>query len=724
MKYYSSLVILLAFVCSMSAKSFDTKELSQYVFPNNQAKSPTNFIYMPDGLTYLTLSKDGKTILQYNTENAKLVDTIIDVNNTRETSIDKIDGFQLSKDGNKLIVYNNSESIYRRSYYASHYVFDIKRNILKQLSKNYSKQRAPIFSPDGRMVAFVADNNIHIKKLDYDSEVAVTNDGKQNSIINGVPDWTYEEEFMVTSSMVWAPDNLTLCFIKYNENDVESFSFPIYAGVCNSNSEYELYNGNYTYKYPKAGSKNSKVTVHSYDIETRKIKEIKLDSKIEYVPRISYANNENSLVISTLNRNQNEFNLLLVNPKTTVIKSIYKDISKSWIDEICYSATTFYPDYFVVCSAKSGFNHLYKYSYSGIELDQITSGDFDVTAYYGQDKKGNYYFQSTRSGAINRVVSKVNTKGEIVNVSKDSGFSSISFSPTMNYYVCQYSSSKDVPQYTLFNAANKQIRVLENNSQLNEKYLNMPKREFFEFDSYGVKLNGYIVKPTYFNPTKKYPVIMTLYNGPASQVVLNKWSVDWENYYAMQGYIVACVDGHGTAGRGQSFQSKVYKRLGYYETIDQIAAAKYMQSLSYVDENKIGIFGWSYGGYETLMAISHKDSPYKAAVAVAPVTDWRYYDTAYTERFMLTPQENEDGYIEGSTLNKVKNVNCPLLIMSGTADDNVHLSNTMEYVSHLIDEGKYCDMFLFPNMNHSIYGCNSRTIVYAKMLDFFNLHLK
>ena len=524
--------------------------------------------------------------------------------------------------------------------------------------------------------------------------------------------------------MVWSPDNLTLCFIKYNENDVESFSFPIYAGVCNSNSEYELYNGNYTYKYPKAGSKNSKVTVHSYDIETRKIKEIKLDSKIEYVPRISYANNENSLVISTLNRNQNEFNLLLVNPKTTVIKSIYKDISKAWIDEICYSATTFYPDYFVVCSAKSGFNHLYKYSYSGIELDQITSGDFDVTAYYGQDKKGNYYFQSTRSGAINRVVSKVNPKGEIVNVSKDSGFSSISFSPTMNYYVCQYSSSKDVPQYTLFNAANKQIRVLENNSQLNEKYLNMPKREFFEFDSYGVKLNGYIVKPTDFNPTKKYPVIMTLYNGPASQVVLNKWSVDWENYYAMQGYIVACVDGHGTAGRGQSFQSKVYKRLGYYETIDQIAAAKYMQSLSYVDENKIGIFGWSYGGYETLMAISHKDSPYKAAVAVAPVTDWRYYDTAYTERFMLTPQENEDGYIEGSTLNKVKNVNCPLLIMSGTADDNVHLSNTMEYVSHLIDEGKYCDMFLFPNMNHSIYGCNSRTIVYAKMLDFFNLHLK
>lgn len=724
MKYFSSLFVMFTLIFAMSASSVNSFELQEYVFPNNQAKSPVNFTYMPDGLTYLTLSNDGKSILQYNTENAKLVDTIIDVNNTRETKIDKIAGFQLSRDGNKLIVYNNRESIYRRSYNASHYVYDIKRNMLKPLSKNHLKQRAPIFSPDGRMVAFVADNNIHIKKLDYDSEVAVTTDGKQNSIINGVPDWTYEEEFGVSSSMVWAPDNLTLCFIKYDETNVESFSFPLYAGVCNSMSEYELYNGDYTYKYPKAGTNNSKVSVHCYDIETRKTKEIKLDPRVEYVPRISYANNENSLVISILNRNQNEYQLMLVNPKTTIVKPIYKDISKSWIDEICYRATTFYSDYFVVCSAKSGFNHLYKYSYSGIELDQITSGEYDVTDYYGQDKKGSYYFQSTRGGAINRVVSKINAKGEIINISDESGFSSIIFSPAMNYYVRQYSSVNVVPQYTLFNATNKQIRILEDNSRLKEKYENMPKRDFFVFDSDGVSLNGYMIKPSNFSPNKKYPVVMTQYNGPASQVVLNKWSVDWENYYATQGYIIVCVDGHGTAGRGQAFQSKVYKRLGYYETIDQIAAAKYVQSLSYVDENRIGIYGWSYGGYETLMAISQKDSPYKAAVAVAPVTDWRYYDTAYTERFMLTPQENEDGYIDGSTLNKVKNVKCPLLIMSGTADDNVHLSNTMEYVSHLINEGKYCDMFLFPNMNHSIYGCNSRAVVYAKILDYFNLYLK
>ena len=700
-------------------------DIAPYVFPSNLAKSPKAFAYMPDGLTYLSLSGDGKQIFQYDAESGKVVDTVINVNKTRENSISKISGFQISPDGSKLLIYNNITPIYRRSFEADYYVFEIKRNILRPLSAKHKQQRAPLFSPDGRMVAFVAENNIYIKKIDYDSEVAVTNDGKQNAIINGVPDWTYEEEFMVESSMTWAPDNLTLCYIKYNEEDVNTYSFPLYGGACEPKEEYALYPGEYTYKYPKPGTKNSGVSVHSYDVENRKIKEIPLDyEKIEYIPRIEYANDSpESLIIITLNRQQNRLEFWVANPKSTISKSLYVDESKSWINEVCYNNVKFSKDCFVVSSARSGYNHLYKYTYNGVMQEQITSGNFDVLAYYGCDAKGNHYYQSTKSGAINRVITKRDAKGKEVDLTQLQGCASAVFSPAMNYYMVNYSNVDTPPVFTLYNIQHKELRVLENNTTVREKFASLPKREFIEINSEGVMLNGYMIKPLDFNPTKRYPVIMTQYNGPSSQSVLNKWTIDWENYFAMKGYVVVCVDGRGTGGRGQEFQNIVYKRLGYYETIDQIAAAKYISSLSFVDANRMGIYGWSYGGYETLMAISHEDALYKAAVAIAPVTDWRFYDTAYTERFMSTPQENEDGYAESSTLNKIINVNCSLLIMSGTADDNVHVSNTMEYVSQLIANGKYCDMFLFPNMNHSIYHCNSRAVVYAKMLDYFNKNL-
>ena len=679
--------------------------------------------YMPDGKSYLSLSDDGKFIFQYDTEKGELIDTIINVSKTRETTIDHISNFIISPNGSKLIVYNNVTPIYRRSFEASYYVYDVKFNILRPLSKKYNKQRIPLFSPDSRMVAFVAENNIHIKKIDYDSEVSVTTDGKVNSIINGAPDWTYEEEFMVESSMTWSPDNLLLCYLKYNENDVKSYSFPLYGGSCAGNEEYTKYPGEYSYKYSKAGTTNSAVTVHSYDVETRKIKNIKLDNaNVEYIPKISFVNNS-SLVIATLNRAQNRLELFNANPKSTILKSLYVDESNAWIDEICYNNIKFYSDYFVISSARSGYNHLYKYAYTGVELGQITKGDYDVTGYYGNDVNGNHYYQSTKSGAINRVISKIDKKGVQTDLTPNNGTANATFSPELNYYMVNYNSVSKPPVYTLYNSTNKELRVLENNEDIDRKYSSLPKREFFEFESNGVNLNGYIIKPSNFDPSKKYPVIMTLYNGPSSQVVLDKWTVDWENYFATQGYVVACVDGRGTGGRGQVFKNAVYKNLGHYETIDQLAAANYVASLTYVDSSKMGLYGWSYGGYQTIMTISHKDSPFKAAVAVAPVTDWRFYDTAYTERFMLTPQENEDGYNESSVLNKVNNVNCPLLIMSGTADDNVHISNTMEYVSELISAGKYCDLMLFPNMNHSIYHCGARAVVYAKMLVYFNTHL-
>ncbi len=723
-KIFISIYSLICVFISVNAKQINSKDIAPYVFPNNLVKSIGDMHFMPDGTSYLSLSSNKKMIVQYATESGLPIDTILNTSKTREYTIDKINGYIISPDGSKLLVYNDVSPIYRRSFDAQYYVFEIKRNILKPLSVNHKKQRSPIFSYDGRMVAFVSNNNIYIKKIDYDSEVAVTTDGKSNSIINGVPDWTYEEEFMVESSMVWSPDNLTLCFVKYNESEVKTYSFPLYGGVYNKDREKELYPGEYTYKYPKSGGQNTKVSVHSYDVETRKIKNIPLnDAQIEYIPRITYTNNPNALIITTLNRNQNRLELLSANPKTTIVKSLYVDESKTWIEDVCYNNIKFMPEYFVISSSKTGYNHLYKYSYAGVELSQLTKGNFDVLSYYGCDKNENHYYQSTKNGAINKVITKIDKKKGEIDLSQASGSACAIFSPTMNYYIINYSNTNTPPTYELYNIQNKRVRTIEDNSGLKAKYQNLPKREFITIKSDEIELNGYIIKPQEFSSSTKYPVIMTLYNGPSSQSVLDKWSIDWENYFATQGYIIVCVDGRGTGGRGANFKDIVYKRLGYYETKDQIAAANYIASLPYVDENKIGIYGWSYGGYETLMAISHEKSPYKAAVAIAPVSDWRFYDTAYTERFMQTPQENEDGYKESSALNKINNVNCPLLIMSGTSDDNVHLSNTMEYVSQLIKEGKYCDLFLFPNMNHSINERDARAVVYAKMLDFFNKNL-
>lgn len=716
---------LVAVMCSTAAYAVNhIAQLEKYVFPNNQPYSPNVYTYMPDGLTYLLLSNDGKSIIKYDTKTGKELEVILSVDKCRGAKIAHIEGFVLSDDGTKILVYNNRQMIYRRSFNAKYYVFEIKRNMLTSLSDKFEFQRAPMFSKDARMVAFVADNNIYIKKLDYNTEVAVTTDGQLNEIINGVPDWTYEEEFTASVSMAWAPDNMTLCFIKYDERKVKSYSFPLYCGTCNPNTEYEYYPGMFTYKYPVAGENNSKVSVHSYDVETRKIKNIAFaDENIEYIPRIGFGGTYDRLIVTTLNRAQNRMEIYAVNPKSTVAKSIYVEESNAWIAPETYETLKLYSDYFIVNSEKSGYAHLYQYSYSGNLLRQITSGDYEVTDFYGFDAIGNIYFQSTVAGALNRVVSKLDKKGRIKHLSPEHGTSAAMFSPTMEYYVLNYSDVNAAPRYTMYNSIGKELRVLEDNAAYMSKYTTLPRKEFITINNGEVELNGYMIKPIDFDSNKKYPVIMSQYSGPGSQEVRNRWKMDWEYYYAQQGYIIVCVDGRGTGGRGKAFESVVYKRLGYYETLDQIAAAKHVASLSYVDSSKIGIYGWSYGGYETLMAISQNDSPYAAAVAVAPVTDWRYYDTVYAERYMLTPQENEDGYNDGSPMNRASNVNCRLLLMSGTADDNVHIQNTIEYVSKLQSKGKLCDILIFPNMNHSIYHCNSRALVYAKMLDYFNRNM-
>lgn len=706
------------------ARDAIVNDIAPYVYPANRPDATPDMKFMPDGLSYLAASPDNMCIIKYDLATGKEIETVFNAAKTREASINGFDDFSISPDGTKLLISLDKEMIYRRSFKAKYYVFEIKRNILKPLSREHSYQQIPLFSPDCRAVAFVADNNIYIKKLDYDTEVAVTTDGLKNSIINGATDWTYEEEFVSTSTLAWAPDSETLSYVRFNETDVPLYNIALYQGTCNPINKYALYPGELSYKYPVAGEKNSIVSLHSYDVETRKTRDIVLtDANIEYIPRIDYASTPEQLLVTTLNRDQNRLEIYSVNPKSTVVKSFYVEESKEWISPLTYENLVITPKSVIINSSRSGFSHLYEYSQAGVQLRQITSGDYDVKQCYGTDKTGNVYYQSTASGPLNRVVSKIDIKGKITDLSSKSSFAYADFTPGCESLVLTESDITTPPVYTLMNNAGKKIRDLGSNNDYRMRHANLPEKKFITANSDGYQLNGYLILPPGFSESRQYPVIMWQYSGPGSQEVLNKWALDWGYFAAKEGYIVACFDGRGTGSRGRDFETCVYRNLGYYETIDQINVAKYMASLPYVNPDRIGICGWSYGGYETLMAISAPGNPYKAAVAIAPVTDWRYYDTVYAERYMLTPKANEDGYNDSAPLLKTRNVNCNLLIMCGTADDNVHIANTMEYVSHLQSDGILCDMLMFPNMNHSINGCDARATVYGKMVDYFKKNL-
>ena len=729
MKVYHIAVSALVLVCSAfhaeARQNQAVVDLARFTAPATKPAAPESYSYLPDG-TALRMTADGRTVVRVDLRTGKDGEVLLDLGHTRETTIPDMDGYTVSPNGEQILLWRETHQIYRRSFEARYYVYEVRSRLLRPLSADHAFTQSPVFSPDSRMVAFVAGNNIYIKKLDYNTEVAVTTDGARDSVINGVPDWTYEEEFTTTCSMAWAPDALTLSYLRYDESDVPMYSFPLYEGSCDPRTEYALYPGTYSYKYPVAGAVNSRVSLHSYDVETRKIKDIDLKAPgIEYIPRIGYGDTPERLVVATLNRDQNRFEMFAVNPKSTVVKSIYVEESKAWIAPETYEQLHLGKTSMVVMSSRSGFSQLYEYAYTGTQLRQITTGDADVTAYYGADAKGNHYYQLAAPTPMDRTVRRIDAKGKELTLSPASGTASAEFTPAMDMMVMCHSAVDKVPEYKLMTSAGASLRTIEDNSAYAAQYAPLPVKEFFEMATDGgEKLNGYVIKPAGMQAGRKYPVIMSQYSGPGSQSVLNRWSVDWEQYYATQGYVVVCVDGRGTGGRGRAFSDVVYKRLGHYETIDQLAAARYAATLPYADGSRIGIYGWSYGGYEALMCASADGSPYAAAVAVAPVTDWRYYDTVYAERYMLTPQQNAEGYTSSAPLARASRLACPLLVMSGTADDNVHMFNTMQYVSALQNAGILCDMFIFPNMNHSINGCNSRAVVYARMLDFFNSKLK
>lgn len=707
----------------------DVSAIAEYVYPENGVKRPARMLFEATGATYLTLADGGKKIVRHDTATGKELETVFDASHTRESSISAVEDFTLSPDGTKLLIQTEGEAIYRRSFKAPYYVFEIKRNILRPLSKQFAMQRAPLFSPDGRMVAFVVDNNIYIKKIDYDSEVQVTTDGQINAVINGVPDWVYEEEFSTASSMTWAPDNSMLCFLRYDESAVPTYDMTLYKGWCHPNDAYALYPGTFSYKYPVAGEPNSKVTVHSYDVETRKTKEVKFsDPAIEYIPRIEYGATATQLMVVTLNRAQNRMELYRVNPKTTVVKSVLVEKAKAWLDPAAYENLSFTPDGFVLLSERSGWSHLYKYTYEGQMVRQVTTGNYDVTAYYGEDLRGNIYYQSEPAGdtstnpaaALDRVVCSIDSQGKKIEaLGASTGWNSAKFTPGMQYALLDHSDAQTPNVYTLVNAKGKTLRTLEDNAAYASRYAAAAKKEFITIPCGNTVLNAYIIRPANMSAMKQYPVIMWQYSGPGSQEVVNRWGMDWERYAADEGFVVVCVDPHGTAGRGAEFKNVVYKQLGRHETADQIAAARWIAQQPWADPARIGICGWSYGGYETLMAATAGDSPFAAAVAIAPVTSWRLYDTIYAERYMLTPGENEEGYNESAPLSRASSLECPLLIMAGTLDDNVHPANTIDFVGELQKHHRYADMMLFPAMNHSIRDCDARAVVYSRMMRFF-----
>ena len=713
-----------ALLCCSAASAF---ELDDFVLSGRVYGIPSSQPAL-DGRYYYQFNNSGTMISKCSYKKEKDVTTFFDNSKVPDNPVESWDGYTMSSDEKSILLWTNSTPIYRYSFTANHYIYNIKENKLTPLSEKGGEEIATL-SPDGNQVAYVRDNNVYITHVGSGSTIQVTNDGKKNEIINAVPDWVYQEEFGVLNTFAWSPSGRYLAFIRFDESQVPMCSMELYEGECRPNPDYAIHPGRYDYKYPAAGEQNSVVSVYCYDILSGLLRKIDLPlNEDDYVPNIQFGKQATpALMVVKENRAQTRMNIYAVDPETGLSREIYDEQSDMWIDEDVVTGVKYYDGFFVVMSNRDGRKHLYKYNYSGNLLRQITKGDYDVTAYYGYDEAHKlFYFQSTK-GALNRTIRCANdATGEVRELVDGNGTYSASFNSDFTYYIRRFSDANTPDQFVLYSIDGKRVRDLQLNENYAQKYTSpeIPRREFFTmYNDNGDLMNGYIIKPVDFDPNKKYPCIMSQYSGPGSQQVLNRWKMEWEEYFAMQGYVIACVDGRGTGGQGKAFLKAIYLNLGRYETEDQLAAARYMAEQPYVDPDRIGIWGWSFGGFETLMAMSQDDSRYACGVAIAPVTSWKFYDSIYTERFMLTPQENPDGY-NYAPLDLTDKLKGKLLLMFGSADDNVRIVNSMQYVAKLHSEGQQFDMMVYPNMNHSINGCGVRLPLYQRVLNFFDQHLK
>lgn len=684
--------------------------------------------------TYARISDDGKRVDCYSFKTGKLLRNLFDVSNTMGKKIDSFDGYILSPDGTRMLIQTKTKSIYRRSFTAVYYLYNIASRKLEPLSDG-GPQQVPVWSKDGLQVAFVREGNIYLVKLLYDNaEVQVTKDGKFNEVINGLPDWVNEEEFGFNRALTFNADGTMICWLRYDEKDVKTYSLQMYKGMKPEKQENAVYPGFYSYKYPKAGEDNSKVTAWSYDIKSHRISKLQVPLDADgYMPRIKATDDASKVVVYTMNRHQDELCLYSVNPRSTVAQLIVKEHVEKYVKEEAMEAVTFIGNNVLLPSDRSGFMKLYIYSMNG-QLHRTIGGDYDITAVYGYDAKtGDVYYQAAALGPSDRQVYVAHKNGKTVRLSDKKGWNTALFSGDYQYFVNTWSDYNTPYVVTTRDNNGRVISTLQDNADLKAKVAEsgFAKRESFSFTtSEGVQLNGWILKPLNFDASKRYPVIMHQYSGPGSQQVIDSWSAGsmgqggaFDSYLAQQGFIVVSVDGRGTGGRGTDFEKCTYLKIGDLESKDQVEAALYLGSLPFVDKDRIGIWGWSYGGFNTLMSMSEGRGVFRAGVAIAPPTSWRFYDSIYTERYMRTPKENPDGY-DVNPIVRAHKLHGALLLCHGTADDNVHPQNSYEYAEALVQADKDFRELYYTNRNHSIYGGNTRNHLLRQVANFFVTELK
>jgi len=675
---------------------------------------------MNDGIHYSSLNYgDGNVyVTEYSYETGDSVSTIVD---SKDLDGISFGDYSFSADEQKVLLPTETESIYRHSTRSKYYIYDRATKSAQELSTD--KQRLAKFSPDASKVAFVRDNNIFVKDLGTGQETQVTTDGEMNKIINGATDWVYEEEFAFDKGFQWNASGTKIAYYRFNEEDVPEFSMDMFS---------ELYPSQYRFKYPKAGEANSTVEIFIYDLISNKIVEADIEVEEEfYIPRIKWTKDENVLSVQRMNRHQNNLDFILVNANDGSAKTIFTETDEAYIDVT--DNLTFLNDgkHFVWTSEKSGYNHIYLYNLKGKQVRKITKGDYDVTDFYGIEENTNtVYFASAERSAMHRDVYAVHINGKNKRtLTNRVGTNSATFSNSFKYFINQHSDANTPYYFSLFTAEGSEVRMLKDNASLNTNLSEfaLSEKEFFNFNTTeDVNLNGWMMKPHDFDATKEYPVFMFLYGGPGSQQVTDAWGGSnymWYQMLTQQGYIVACVDNRGTGARGAEFKKCTYQQLGKLETVDQIEANRYLAGLPYVDGSRIGIFGWSYGGYMSSLCLLKGADDFKMAIAVAPVTNWRYYDSIYTERYMRTPQENASGYDDNSPINHVEKLKGKYLLIHGSGDDNVHYQNTMEMTNALVNANKQFDLFIYPNKNHGIYGGYTRLHLFTKMTNFIQENL-
>ena len=688
--------------------------------------------YYPKGVEDFKSMKDGEHYSRIGEDGSILIYKLMDANDKGEVLVNKnslvyndsiiaYEDYEFNSDETKVLFMTNIKPIYRRSYTAIYYLYDIKTKQLVPLDDKHKPQTLAEYSPDGKSVSFIHGNDIFVMELASGKSIKLTEDGKRNKIINGTSDWVYEEEFGITKAYAWSPDSKWISFLRFNEKEVKEFNLTYYKG---------LYPEEYKYKYPKAGEDNSEVTAHLINVQKKSITPINL-GEYEYIPRLSWAGNANKLVLLTLNRHQNhlKYHLIDVTAKKMTQKIFYEETSTTYVEIDNNLLVLKDGNTILRTSEMDGYNHIYQLDFNG-KSTQITKGNWDVIDLYGIDELSNtVYYSSAEVSPMVKTIHSIQRDGaNKTTVSKSIGWNDASFTSGFKYMVLTHSQANNPPVYSLMKNDGGFVRILEDNEELNRTLstLTLSKKEFITFNVNGNTLNAWIMKPANFNAANKYPVYMTLYGGPGHNEVVDAWDNADYMYHQLltqKGYIVICIEPRGTLYRGAAFKKSTYLQLGKLETEDLIATAKEIQGFPYVDPQRIGVMGWSYGGFMASLAITKGADVFKMAIAVAPVTNWRNYDNIYTERFMRTPKENPDGYDANSPVNFVNLFKGKFLLIHGSADDNVHYQNSMELVNAMVKADKQFDLFIYPNRNHGIYGGNTRNHLFSMMLNFIEKNL-